>query len=136
MAKYLEFDEEEIPVPGDGACFYGTVEVFCGPEGLVGTRDKFYRNNGDGTFLPWMESEIDPDATYGFALIDIDCDNDGRSEIYVANDSNINLLYRRTRNDGIEDWALFGGAGYSGDGREQAGMGATSADYDLSLIHI
>ena len=130
VAKYLEFDEHEIPVPGDGACFYGAVEVFCGPEGLTGTRDKFYRNSGDGTFLPWMESEIDPDATYGFALIATDCDSDGRPEIYVANDSNINLLYRRTSNGGIEDWALFGGSGYSGDGREQAGMGATSADYD------
>jgi len=130
VAKYLEFDDDEIPVPGDGACFYGIVEVFCGPEGLDGTRDRFYRNLGDGSFAPWFESGVDPNATYGFALVATDCDNDGLPEVYVANDSNINLLYRRTNDGGIEDWALFSGSGYSGDGREQAGMGVTAADYD------
>ena len=130
VAKYLEFDVDEIPVPGDGACFYGTVEVFCGPEGLDGTQDRFYRSKGDGSFTPWFESGVDPSATYGFALVATDCDGDGLPEVYVANDSNINLLYRRTDDGGIEDWALFGGSGYSGDGREQAGMGVTAADYD------
>jgi hypothetical protein len=130
VAKYVDFYAEQIPVPGDGSCFYRGVEVFCGPEGLVGEQDLFYRNQGDGTFSPWLQEIVDPDETYGFAVISVDCDNDQRQEIYVANDSNINLLYRWAHTGAAEDWALFGGAGYSVDGREQAGMGATAADVD------
>jgi len=130
VARYLEFDAARVAIPGDGACFYRGIEVFCGPEGLEGARDGFYRNRGDGTFETWMEPSVDTAATYGFAVIATDCDNDLLPEIYVANDSHINLLYRRTGDGGIEDWALFGGSGYSGDGREQAGMGATAADFD------
>jgi len=130
VARYVEFDEETTPAPGDGVCFYRGIEVFCGPEGLRGQRDIFYRNAGDGSFTPWMQPEVDPDATFGFALVSTDCDNDGLPEIYVANDANINLLYRRAAAGGLEDWALYGGAGYSGDGREQAGMGATAADFN------
>jgi hypothetical protein len=130
VARYLDFDQEGTPAPGDGVCFYRGIEVFCSPETFEGSRDLFYRNAGDGSFLPWMESEVDPDATYGFALVATDCDDDGLPEIYVANDANMNLLHRRTSEGGLEDWALFSGAGYSGDGREQAGMGATAADFD------
>jgi len=130
VARYLEFDAASVAVPGDGACFYRGIEVFCGPEGLEGSHDRLYRNRGDGSFEPWMESSVDPAATYGFAVVATDCDDDLLPEIYVANDSHINLLYRRTREDGIDDWALFGGSGYSGDGREQAGMGVTAADFD------
>jgi hypothetical protein len=130
VTKYVNFYAEHIPVPGDGSCFYRGIEVFCGPEGLVGERDVFYRNHGDGSFSPWLQEVVDPEETYGFAAISVDCDNDQRQEVYVANDSNINLLYRWADQNEAEDWALFGGAGYSVDGREQAGMGATAADVD------
>jgi hypothetical protein len=130
VTKYVDFYAEHIPIPGDGSCFYRGIEVFCGPEGLVGERDVFYQNLGNVTFTPWLEEVVDPDETYGFAAISVDCDNDSRQEIYVANDSNINLLYRWGDANTAEDWALFGGAGYSVDGREQAGMGATAADVD------
>ena len=130
VTKYVDFYAEHIPIPGDGSCFYRGVEVFCGPEGLIGERDVFFRNHGDISFSPWFEEVVDPEDTYGFATISVDCDNDQRQEIYVANDSNINLLYRGADQGAAEDWALFGGAGYSVDGREQAGMGATAADVD------
>lgn len=128
VTRYVE---PEPPRAADdpGVCTYRGTPVFCGPEGLQGLPDRFYRNRGDGTFEHWPGLRIDPAATYGFAVVAFDCDQDVRPELYVATDSTINLLYRRTP-VGIEDWALFGGSGYSGDGREQAGMGVTAADFD------
>ena len=130
VANYVDFGVARIPALADGACAYRGINVHCGPEGLAGAVDVFYRNRGDGRFEPWPGVEIDADATYGLALLATDCDADGQPDIYVATDSTINLLYRRDATGNLEDWSLFSGAGYSGDGREQAGMGVTAADYD------
>ncbi len=147
VARYVALDTTATPSSGDelqqkdpsldpfapfDECFFGrmNIDVYCDPNRRPGLTDLFYRNAGDGTFEPWFEAEVDPRATPGWALVATDCDNDLLPEIYVANDLAINLLYRRTDDGGIEDWALFSGAGYSGDGREQAGMAATSADVD------
>jgi hypothetical protein len=130
VANYLDFDAAPIPPLEDGTCAYRGVNVHCGPEGLTGEGDIFYRNLGDGTFAPWPDAAIDPEATFGFALVATDCDNDGQPDLYVATDSTMNLLYRHAAGGGVEDFSLFGGAGYSRGGREQAGMGATAADYD------
>jgi len=128
VVNYVDFDET-VPPLGAGVCFYRGIEVFCGPEGLRGARDALYRNLGDGSFAPWPGFEADPAGTYGFAAVATDCDGDGQPDLYVATDSTVNLLYRHAAG-GFEDWSLFGGAGYSGSGQEQAGMGATAADYD------
>lgn len=133
VVRYVDFEPDDTPTLGDGVCFYRGVEVFCGPEGLRGAKDLFYRSRGDGSFEPWPGIGVDDEATYGFAAVATDCDDDLRPELYVASDSTINLLYRLIGDAGslrIEDLSLFGGAGYSGGGREQAGMGVTAADYD------
>ena len=84
----------------------------------------------DGRFEPWPSQRVDRESTYGLALVATDCNGDARSEIYVANDSTINLLYRRDDAGMLDEWGLFSGAGYSSEGLEQAGMGATAADFD------
>jgi len=105
-------------------------QAFCGPEGLVGQRDRFYRGLADATFIEWPEARVDAEAGFGLAVAALDCDDDGSPEIYVANDSTMNLLYRRDGEGQLDEQALLLGAGYSADGREQAGMGVTSADFD------
>ena len=130
VTRYVDLEMTSVPARGEGRCSYAGVEAFCGPEGLVGQRDRLYRNLVDGTFVEWMPDRVDPAAGYGLALAAIDCDDDGLSEIYVANDSTMNLLYRRTSSGEIDEQGLLSGAGYSADGREQAGMGVTSADFD------
>jgi hypothetical protein len=128
VANYVDFDGATTATLGDGVCNFLGIEVFCGPMGLAGSRDAFYENRG-GSFFAWDLPEVDPDATFGFAALPLDCDGRPGQEIYVANDSNINLLYRRD-GDQVEDLSLFSGAGFSGAGREQAGMGISSADVD------
>ncbi len=129
IANYVDFDGKSTGTLGDGVCNYLGIEVFCGPMGLTGARDVFYENRGGDGFAPWRGIDVDPERGFGFAVLGFDCDNQPGQEIYVANDSNMNLLYRR-RNDTIEDLSLFSGAGFSGAGREQAGMGIAAGDVD------
>ncbi|NKB89668.1 MAG: hypothetical protein GKS06_15735 [Acidobacteria bacterium] len=128
VANYVDFDASSTATLGDGVCNFLGIEVFCGPMGLAGSHDRFYENRGD-RFEVWNQGVVDPDATFGFAALAVDCDGRDGQEIYVANDSNINLLYRASEL-GIEDLSLFSGAGFSGAGREQAGMGIGAADAD------
>jgi len=130
VAHYVDIDAETIPALGDNACFYRGIEVHCGPEGLVGDVDAFYRNTGEGSFVPWPDAEIDVDRTFGLALLATDCDGDHQPDLYVATDSTMNLLYRHEPDHALLDWSLISGAGFSSSGREQAGMGVTAADYD------
>ena len=71
------------------------------------------------------------DPGYGFAVLFIDSDDDGDLDLYVANDSTPNFLYR---NDG--DWCTFAEVGLQANavlgetGLAQAGMGAAWGDYD------
>jgi len=129
VVNYVNFDPINTAKQGDGVCNYRGIDVFCGPEGLKGEADALYLNQGDGTFVEVVDPPIDPDLTYGFAIIATDCDGDLLPEVFVAADSTMNLLYSRIEGQ-IDDMSLFSGAGYSGAGREQAGMGTTAGDFD------
>ena len=108
------------------------IKVCAGPRGLDGAADVFYRNNGDGTFTDVTEEAglVDRDRAYGFGVLFFDYDEDGDQDIFVANDSVRNFLYRNDGDGTFTDVALPSGVGYSDDGREQAGMGVTCGDYD------
>ena len=129
LVNYIDFDGARTATLGDGVCHYLGIEVFCGPIGLRGDRDVLFLSGADGTFQPSDDPAVDPDSLYGFAALPFDCDGQAPAELYVANDSNTNLLYRLTES-GLEDLSLLSGAGFSAGGMEQAGMGLTSADYD------
>ena len=59
-----------------------------------------------------------------------DFDNDGWPDIYVANDSTPSALYKNNHDGTFTDIAIESGVAYSADGKTQAGMGVTAADYD------
>jgi len=59
-----------------------------------------------------------------------DFNNDGWPEIYVANDSTASALYQNQKNGKFTDVGIDAGAALSSDGKPQAGMGVTAADYD------
>jgi len=129
VTNYLEFDPHNLP--DDRHCQWKGAEVMCGPEGFPKTTDILYHNNGDGTFTDVSKSAgIVDDVGYGLGVIFCDYDNDGDSDIYVANDSSPNFLFRNNGNGTFTDVALISGVAYSEDGREQAGMGIDFGDYD------
>jgi enediyne biosynthesis protein E4 len=132
VANYVDLDLDHLPEFGKGPfCQYRGIPVSCGPRGLKGARDRLYHNNGDGTFTDVTEKlNIDPDGYYGLGVLWLDYDQDGCLDLYVANDSSPSLLYHNDCKGGFTEAGAEAGVAYSSDGREQAGMGIDSADYD------
>ena len=133
VANYIDLDLATAPVPESGPCLYKGVMVACGPPGLNGGKNILYRNNGDGTFSDVTEKAgiLQANGTYGLGVLTADFDNDGWPDIYVANDSTASALYQNKRNGKFVDIAMEAGCALSADGKPQAGMGVSAADYDL-----
>src|SRR5258708_5160579 len=132
VANYVDLDLQHLPEFGHGPfCQYRGIPVSCGPRGLKGGRDRLYHNNGDGTFTDVTEKlNIDPNSYYGLGVLWLDYDLDGCLDLYVADDSSPSMLYHGDCKGGFTEVGVQSGVAYSADGREQAGMGIDSADYD------
>ncbi len=133
VARYLDFERATTPPKGSGKfCQYRGLAVQCGPRGLKGLSDILFRNNGDGTFTDVTRKALGPAVPeyYGFTPLWADFTGDGWPDLYVANDGTPNLLYLNLGNGTFEEAGALAGCAYSGDGREQAGMGADFGDYD------
>jgi len=132
IANYVNLDINHLPAFGSGPfCQYRGIPVSCGPRGLKGSQDRLYHNNGDGTFTDVSEKlKIDPDGYYGLGVLWLDYDMDGCLDLYVANDSSPSLLYHNDCKGSFIEVGAVAGVAYSSDGREEAGMGVDSADYD------
>lgn len=133
VANYVDFDLSKAPKPGDGAfCMWKGARVMCGPKGLTPDRNILYHNLGNGRFEDvTIAAKFDKTpGHYCFSVSTLDFDNDGWPDIYVACDSTPSILYRNNRDGTFADVGVTSGTAFNEDGREQAGMGSTIADYD------
>jgi hypothetical protein len=127
---YLRFDPRK---PELKTCEYEGIRVHaCGPIGYPGDADTLYHNNGDGTFSDVTSSAgvADRKLYYGFQAVWDDFDNDGGLDLFVANDSNPNYLYRNKGDGTFEEIGAQAGVAYSADGKEMSSMGVAAGDYD------
>ncbi len=130
VANYVDFDKNFKPDRPE-FCTWRGVMVQYGPKGLKGATDTFYRNNGHGTFTEVTGSaQINDPGYYGFQAVAFDYDEDGDLDVYVANDSTPNFLWRNNGDGTFTDVGLQTGLALSGQGKEQAGMGVTLGDYN------
>jgi hypothetical protein len=133
VANYVAFDLARAPAPGQGlSCHWKGVPVMCGPRGLKSEPNVLYHNLGNGKFVD-VTKQAGIDKTpghYCFSVSTLDFDNDGWPDIYVACDSTPSILYHNNHDGTFTDVAVIAGAAFNDDGREQAGMGSTIADYD------
>ena len=127
VVNYVQFDPETNP-----ECTRQGIRTYCTPEALLGAADVLYLNNGDGTFTDVSEiSSISAATGKGLGVVCGDMDNDGDVDIFVANDTTPNLLYRNDANRvKLTEDALFSGVALSEEGRAYSGMGANLGDFD------
>ncbi|MAF27392.1 MAG: FG-GAP-like repeat-containing protein [Gemmatimonadota bacterium] len=95
------------------------------------TRDTLYRNEGDGTFTDTSDDAGFADAFgYGLGVVCGDFDLDGRTDIFVANDTMFNQLWLNNGDGTFTDDALIMGCAVDENGITKAGMGVMAVDYD------
>jgi hypothetical protein len=118
--------------PGMAYCEYRGVPAMCGPKGLKGAPDHLFHNNGDGTFtdVSVKAGVSDPNGYYSLGVAFFDFDDDGRLDLFVANDSCPNYLYRNRGDGTFQDVSFASGAAFNEAGQEQAHMGVAVGDYD------
>lgn len=106
-------------------------EVYCHPGQYGGVRDRFYLNNGDGTFEEaTADAGLATEDRAGLGVVFGDLDDDGWPDLYVANDAEPNHLFRNRGDGTFEETALLAGTAYSDRGRPEAGMGVDIGDAD------
>jgi enediyne biosynthesis protein E4 len=133
VANYVDFDLSTAPRPGERAeCVWKGVPVMCGPRGLPAAKNILYHNLGGGKFEDvTTKAHIDKAAGhYSLSVSTLDYDDDGWPDIYVACDSTPSILYHNNHDGTFSDVAIVAGAAFNEDGRAQAGMGSTIADFN------
>ncbi|HEY8505195.1 MAG TPA: CRTAC1 family protein [Gemmataceae bacterium] len=129
VCNYVEIDMDNYPVCKDERTGeYGT----CPPSHFPCVPHRLFRNNGDGTFTdvtgPSGVGAASPAPGLGVAILDLD--DDGRADIYVANDMRPAYLFHNRGGGRFEEKALFSGCAYGPEGSLVAGMGVAVADVD------
>jgi hypothetical protein len=106
---------------------------YCSPSAYDGVPDRLYRNLGNGRFEDVSEaSGIAGQARHGLGVVASDLNNDGRVDLYVANDGVPNALWLNRGELRFEDDAFLAGVAVNAGGKSEAGMGVDSADFDES----
>jgi thioredoxin-like negative regulator of GroEL len=114
--------------------------IHCSPARFPAQLDHLFRNNGDGTFTEISrESGIEMPNGRGLGLAIADLDEDGRLDLFVANDASANRLYRNLGGLRFEEVGESAGVAFDGSGRATASMGVIAEDLDgdgrIDLLH-
>jgi hypothetical protein len=106
-------------------------KYYCIPRVFKPSASLLFHNNGDGTFRE-VSKGTDIASAMGKALgvVATDINNDGRMDLFVANDTVQNFLFINRGNGKWEEKALAAEVGFSDNGQARSGMGVDAADFD------
>ena len=143
-AAWLDFDKDGKldlfvanyvgwTIAGDLNCTLdGANKSYCTPESYKGQASRLYRNTG-GKFEDVTEKAGVGDPTSkSLGVATFDYDRDGWVDLFVANDTQPNKLYKNNGNGTFAEVATTAGVAFSEEGKARAGMGVDFADYDGS----
>jgi len=106
-------------------------KYYCIPRAFRPTRSFLFHNNGDGTFTEaGKDTDIGRSLGKGLGVVATDVNNDGRMDLFVANDTVQNFLFVNRGDGKWEEQALTAEVGFSENGRARSGMGVDAADFD------
>ncbi|HVY94192.1 MAG TPA: VCBS repeat-containing protein, partial [Bryobacteraceae bacterium] len=127
VGNYVQWSEK-----GDIRCSLdGKNKSYCTPELYKGAASKLYHNLGNGKFEDVTAKAGLADAsskTLGVTVFDFN--NDGWPDLFLANDTQANKLYRNLGNGTFREEGLAAGVAFGEDGVARGAMGTDAADYD------
>ena len=113
------------------ACTIGDFRTYCHPRYYDGLPNSLYRNNADGTFTDVSNSSgIAAHAGKGMSAAFLDFNGDGRLDVFVANDTVPNFLFRNDGGGRFREVGLETGIAFNDDGRAVSSMGVDARDID------
>lgn len=123
VTNYVEWSPESAL-----ECVQAGVRDYCNPRSYRGIADTYYHNNGDGTFANMTDEagfleEIDLVQSKGLGVSELDFNDDGWPDLYVANDGEPNFMYANNGDGTFEETALRSGVALDQRGTPRAGMG-------------
>jgi hypothetical protein len=111
----------------------GVSKSYCTPESYKGTSSKMYRNLGAGKFEDASKKAgVDDPTSKSLGVAVFDYNGDLWPDLFVANDTQPNKLYRNNKNGTFSEEGMSAGVAYSEDGVARGAMGVDAADYDRS----
>ncbi len=129
VANYVQWNQK-----GDLWCSLdGATKSYCTPESYKGQPSRLYHNLGGGRFEDVTQKAglgEGGSKTLGIAVFDFN--NDGWPDIFLANDTQPNKLYRNRGNGTFVEEAVSAGVAFGEDGVARGAMGADAGDYDRS----
>ncbi|MDI1242847.1 MAG: CRTAC1 family protein [bacterium] len=129
VTRYVAWDfEVGALVCGDARPGY---RAYCHPDNFKATTALLFHQKANGTFEDVSErSGITQTKGKSLGVSFADFDDDGRTDVFIANDNSEQQLFRNLGSGRFEDSALVGGVAFDGNGKYFSGMGVDTADYD------
>ena len=126
VSNYVAWDAASEPECGEpGTRFY------CHPGAYRGLPNQLFHNNHDGTFTDVSQSSgIGQHIGKGMGVAFADFDGDGFTDVFVANDSVRNFLFRNRGDGTFTEMGIEAGVAFRDDGAAIAGMGVDFRDFD------
>ncbi|QEH33793.1 FG-GAP repeat protein [Aquisphaera giovannonii] len=127
VLAYASVRLDEAPDCRDGS----GRRMHCAPNRFPPQADLLFRNNGDGTFTEASRgSGFEETTGRGLGLAIADFNDDGKLDIFVANDGSANFLYRNAGGLRFEEVGFVSGVATKGSGQTTANMGVVADDLD------
>jgi enediyne biosynthesis protein E4 len=115
----------------DQRCLSGGMEVYCHPKAYVQVPHRLYHNLGDGRFEDVTDrSGFGKYVGKGMGIGIADFNDDGWTDVFVANDTEPNFLYLNQANGTFKEVGLLYGVAYNDAGETVSAMGCDAKDYD------
>jgi enediyne biosynthesis protein E4 len=128
VCRFVDYDKSRNKWCGDRT---KNDRFYCIPSVYDPAPSWLFHNNGDGTFADVSkQSGVASSLGKAWGVVAADINNDGRMDLFVANDTVQNFLFINRGNGKFEEDALLAEVGYSSYGRARSGMGVDAADFD------
>jgi len=125
--RYLDWDYDKEAYCGERK---PGMRAYCHPTKFKSISSRLFRNNGDGTFTDVTQAAGVAVEGKALGVVAFDYNHDGWLDLYVANDTERNFLFRNNGNGTFTETGLLAEVAYGSSGKPASGMGTDAADVD------